>query len=143
MNSHFATAHSLTATGRPQNLAEAVEHARHPRNRATVKLAPHRDELLRLRRAGQSVETLALALSALDVQISREALRTWLNREMGHAPRKRTKRRQASLSAARLMTPPTADGAATASTSEIGGGTSQRSPLLDDAGLSSGARSAR
>lgn len=51
----------------------------------------HRDELLRLRRAGDSVEVLAIALRGLGVDISAEALRLWLNRELGHKPVRRRK----------------------------------------------------
>jgi hypothetical protein len=62
--------------------------ARHPRQPKTAQLEPHREELLRLRSDGDSVEVLAIALRGLGVEISAEALRLWLNR---HLPRKRAK----------------------------------------------------
>jgi hypothetical protein len=69
-------------------LAAKVRHVRQPK---TAQLEPHREELLRLRRAGDSVEVLATALRGLDVEISAEALRLWLNRELGHKPSRRRK----------------------------------------------------
>ena len=71
---------SPLATQLPRTLADAVVQVRHPRNRATAQLAPHRDELLRLRQTGESIETLALALRAFDVPIGKETLRRWLAR---------------------------------------------------------------
>ena len=60
----------------------------------TALLEPHREELLRLRRDGDSVEVLATALRGLGVEISGEALRLWLNRELGRKPIKRRTVRQ-------------------------------------------------
>jgi transposase len=73
-------------------LAQAVEQVRHPRNHATVRLTPHREELLRLHRAGDSPETLALGLRLLGIEIGRETMRRWLDRELGRKPAKRRKR---------------------------------------------------
>ncbi|MBP6506422.1 MAG: hypothetical protein KA257_02555 [Opitutaceae bacterium] len=66
---------------------------RWPRNRATIKLASQRDELLRLRQAGESVGTLIGALRELGIDIGHETLRQWLNRELGRRPVKRKKAR--------------------------------------------------
>ena len=71
--------------------SDAVAQVRHPRNHATAQLAPHRDELLKLRAAGESIEALALALRAFDVAIGKETLRRWLARELGHKPTRRKK----------------------------------------------------
>jgi len=84
--------HSPLTTPRPTTLAEAVAQSRYPRNRATVKLAPHRDELLRLRQAGESVETLAAGLRLMEIEIGRETLRRWLDRELGRVPARRKRR---------------------------------------------------
>ena len=75
----------------PPTLAELVAKARHLKQPKTAQLEPHREELLRLRRAGDSVEVLAIALRGLGVDISPEALRLWLNRELGHKPVRRRK----------------------------------------------------
>ena len=56
-----------------------------------MQLEPHREELLRLRRAGESVAVLCTGLRGLGVEISDEALRQWLNRELGHKPTRRRK----------------------------------------------------
>jgi len=72
---------------------ELAAKARRERERKTAQLEAHRDELLRLRRDGDSVEVLATALRGLGVAISDEALRLWLNRELGHMPIKRRKTR--------------------------------------------------
>lgn len=85
---------SLFTASPPRTLAEAVTRVRHPRNRATAQLAPHRDELLRLRAAGESIETLAIALAELGVRVGKETLRCWMARETGAAPRRRRKRAQ-------------------------------------------------
>ena len=90
-------AHSPLITPRLTTLAQAVERVRHPRNHATVKLTPHREELLRLHQAGDSPETLALGLRLLGIEIGRETMRRWLNRELGRKPAKR--RRQAAKAA--------------------------------------------
>lgn len=89
MHSHFTPALRLT-------LAEAVARARHPRNRATVNLAPHRDELLRLAQEGESVGSLAGGLRELGIQIGHETLRLWLIRESGRKPAKRKRRAEAT-----------------------------------------------
>ena len=57
----------------------------------TAQLEPHREELMRLRRDGDSVEVIAVALRGLGVEISAEALRQWLNRELGHKTIRRRK----------------------------------------------------
>lgn len=81
--------HSLFTITPPRTLADAVAQVRHPRNHATAQLAPHRDELLKLRAAGESIETLALALRTFDVMIGKETLRRWLAHELGDKPAKR------------------------------------------------------
>lgn len=83
--------HHPLAPIRPASLAEAVERARHPRNPATVQLQAHRDELLRLRRAGESVETLVGAMRLMGIEIGRETMRRWLQREFGRRPAGRRK----------------------------------------------------
>jgi hypothetical protein len=88
---HLPPNRSLFTTPPPRTLTDAVTQVRHPRNHATAQLAPHRDELLKLRAAGESIETLALALRAFDVAIGKETLRRWLARELGHKPTKRKK----------------------------------------------------
>lgn len=85
-------AYSPLTPPRPTTLAQAVEQVRHPRNHATAKLTPHREELLRLHRAGDSPETLALGLRLLGIEIGRETMRRWLDRELGRKPAKRRKR---------------------------------------------------
>lgn len=84
------------ATPPPRSLAEAVTQVRHPRNHATAQLAPHREELLKLRQAGESIETLALALRAFDVMIGKETLRRWLASELGIAPKRKARRRRST-----------------------------------------------
>ena len=84
-------AHHDIAPTPPPTLAELVAKARHLKQPKTAQLEPHREELLRLRRAGDSVEVLAIALRGLGVDISPEALRLWLNRELGHTPVRRRK----------------------------------------------------
>ena len=84
-------AHHDTAPTPPPTLAELAAKARHVKQPKTAQLEPHREELLRLRRAGDSVEVLAIALRGLGVDISPEALRLWLNRELGHKPVRRRK----------------------------------------------------
>jgi hypothetical protein len=84
-------AHHDIAPTPPPTLAELVAKARHPKQPKTGQLEAHREELLRLRRAGDSVEVLALALRGLGVDISPEALRLWLNRELGSKPVRRHK----------------------------------------------------
>lgn len=84
-------AHHDIAPTPPPTLAELVAKARHPKQPKTAQLEAHREELLRLRRAGDSVEVLAIALRGLGVDISAEALRLWLNRELGHKPVRRRK----------------------------------------------------
>ena len=74
-------------------LAELVAQARWPRRSIALALAPHREELLRLRREGASVEALAAGLRGLDVRVSDESLRLWLNQKLGHKPARRRKPR--------------------------------------------------
>lgn len=88
---------------RPSNLAEAVERARHPRNHATAKLKSHRDELLRMRQAGESVESLVGGLHLLGIEIGLETLRRWLQQELGSKPAKRRKPK------AKAILPPSAE----------------------------------
>lgn len=84
-------AHHDIAPTPPPTLAELVAKARHPKQPKTGQLEAHREELLRLRRDGDSVEVLAMALRGLGVDISPEALRLWLNRELGQKPIRRRK----------------------------------------------------
>ena len=86
--------HSGLAPTAPPTLAEAVARARWPRNRATAQLALHREELLRLRQAGESVGSLVGGLRAMGVEIAHETLRLWLNRELGRTPAKRHRRQK-------------------------------------------------
>lgn len=88
---HLPPDRSPFATPPPRTLADAVTQMRHPRNHATARLAPHRDELLKLRAAGESIEALALALRAFDVMIGKETLRRWLACELGHKSTRRRK----------------------------------------------------
>lgn len=90
--------HSPLATPRPTTLSQAVAQARHPRNRATAQLEPHREELLRLAQAGESAETLATGLRLIGIKIGRETMRRWLQRELGRpsAKRRRGKGRRAA-----------------------------------------------
>lgn len=87
--------HHLLSPTRPATLAQAVDQARFPRNHATARLTPHREELLRLRQAGESVETLTAGLRLIGIEIGRETMRRWLQRELGQKPaRRRTPHRQ-------------------------------------------------
>lgn len=79
---------------RPLTLAEAVERARWPRNHATARLEPHREEVLRLRQGGASIESLVGGLRLLGIEVGRETIRLWLNRELGHKPAKQRKPRE-------------------------------------------------
>ncbi len=96
--------HPITTAPR-LTLAEAVERVRWPRNRATVKLAPHREELIRLRQEGMSVGALMGGLRELGVEIGHETLRVWLRREAGHAPAKRRKGKSRHAAEVKLHTP--------------------------------------
>ena len=89
MTPSLPLAHHDIAPKPPPTLAELVAKARHPKQPKTAQLEAHREELLRLRRDGDSVEVLAIALRGLGVEISSEALRLWLNRQL---PRRRTRR---------------------------------------------------
>jgi hypothetical protein len=80
----------------PRTLADAVTQVRHPRNHATAQLAPHRDELIKLRQTGESIETLAHALRAFDVMIGKETLRRWFAQELGIAPKRKSRRRRST-----------------------------------------------
>lgn len=93
---HLPPNRSPFTTPSPRTLADAVTQVRHPRNHATAQLAPHRDELLKLRAAGESIETLALALRAFDVAIGKETLRRWLARETGVVPKRKARRKRAA-----------------------------------------------
>ncbi len=84
---------------------------RRERQPKTAQLDAHREELLRLRREGDSVEVLATALRGLGVEISAEALRLWLNRQLGHKP---IRRRKVRLRFDRTVTEPSPVGGATA-----------------------------
>jgi hypothetical protein len=88
-------------------LAELVAQARWPRRSIALALAPHREELLRLRREGASVEALAKGLRGLEVRVSDEALRLWLNRELGHKPPRRRRPRWQPNIAVPLLNAPT------------------------------------
>ena len=83
--------HSLFATVRPTTLTQAVAQARHPRNHATAQLESHREELLRLRQAGESAESLVGGLRLMGIEIGRETMRRWLQQQLGTKPRKRRK----------------------------------------------------
>jgi hypothetical protein len=87
-------------------LAEAVARARWPRNHATAQLEPHRQELLRLRQGGASIESLVGGLRLLGVEVGRETIRLWLNRELGLKPAKRRKRREKAEPAIPVPTAP-------------------------------------
>lgn len=87
-------ANSPTTPPSPPTLAEAVAHARWPRNRATVRLEAQHAELLRLRQAGESVGSLVGGLRALGIEIGHETLRRWLNRELGNKPPRRRRRKK-------------------------------------------------
>ena len=86
--------HSPIATARPITLSQAVAQARHPRNRATAQLEPHREELLRLAQAGESAESLVGGLRLIGIEIGRETMRQWLQRELGRRPAKRSRRQK-------------------------------------------------
>jgi hypothetical protein len=89
-----------------------VATARHARQPKTDQLEPHREELLRLRRDGDSVEVLAIALRGLGVEISAEALRLWLNRQLPRRKARRSKTARAlSIHGPAAMTPPVEGGA--------------------------------
>ncbi len=85
-------AYSPLNTPRLITLAQAVEQVRHPRNHASVQLEPHRDELLRLAQAGESAESLVGGLRLIGIEIGRETMRRWLDRELGRKPARRRKR---------------------------------------------------
>jgi len=111
MTPSLPLAHHDIAPTPPPTLAELAAKARHPKQPKTAQLEAHREELLRLRRAGDSVEVLAMALRGLGVEISPEALRLWLNRELGSKPSRRRKVRfkptvVVHAGAAPAMTPP-------------------------------------
>jgi hypothetical protein len=59
-----------------------------------AQLAPQRDELLRLRQAGESVGSLVGGLRLIGIAIGHETLRLWLNRELKHTPPRRKKARR-------------------------------------------------
>ena|GEM_PF-1924703 len=86
--------HSPLATARPTTLTQAVAQARHPRNRATAQLEPHREELRRLAQAGESAESLVGGLRLIGIEIGRETMRRWLQRELGRRPTKRSRRQK-------------------------------------------------
>lgn len=86
--------HSPLATARPTTLSQAVAQARHPRNHATAQLEPHREELLRLAQAGESAESLVGGLRLIGIEIGRETMRQWLQRELGRRPAKRSRRQK-------------------------------------------------
>jgi len=81
--------HSPFTAPRPTTLTQAVAQARHPRNHATAQLEPHREELLRLAQAGDSAESLAGGLRLIGIEIGRETMRRWLQRQLGRRPAKR------------------------------------------------------
>jgi hypothetical protein len=83
-------------------LAEAVAQAHWPRDRATAQLEPHRDELLRLRQAGESVGSLVGGLRLMGVEVGHETLRLWLNRKLGRKPARRNKPRVVTASPAHV-----------------------------------------
>lgn len=86
--------HSPLATARPTTLTQAVAQARHPRNHATAQLEPHREELLRLAQAGESAESLVGGLRLIGIEVGRETMRRWLQRELGRRPAKRSRRQK-------------------------------------------------
>jgi hypothetical protein len=84
--------HTSPTTARPTTLAQAVAQARHPRNHATAQLEAHREELLRLSAAGESAESLVGGLRLIGIEIGRETMRRWLQRELGRRPAKRRRK---------------------------------------------------
>ena len=90
----------------PPTLAELVAQSRWPKNPKALSLEPHREELLRLRRAGESVAAICAGLRGLGTEISDEALRLWLNRQLGLKPMKRRKRRVKPVASDRTMESP-------------------------------------
>ena len=104
---------SPTPPARPLTLAEAVARARWPRNHATAQLEPHREELLRLRQGRASIESLVGGLRLLGVEVGRETIRLWLNRELGLKPMKRRKRRVKPAAADRTKASPGVGGTGT------------------------------
>lgn len=86
--------HSPLATARPTTLSQAVAQVRHPRNHATAQLEPHREELLRLAQAGESAESLVGGLRLIGIEIGRETMRRWLQRELGRRPAKQSLRQK-------------------------------------------------
>jgi len=121
MTPSLPPAHHEIAPNAPPTLAELVAKARHAKQPKTAQLAPHREELLRLRRAGDSVEVLAIALRGLGVDVSAEALRLWLNRELGHRPiRRRKVRFKPTIVAPVVPAPAAAPTPASAPTPAIG-----------------------
>jgi hypothetical protein len=111
MTTSLPHAHHEIAPGAPPTLAELVAKARHARQPKTAQLEPHREELLRLRRDGDSVEVLATALRGLGVEISAEALRLWLNRQLPRRKARRSKTaRVLSIHEPAAMPPPVEGG---------------------------------
>ena len=97
--------HSPFTTPRPTTLAQAVAQARHPRNHATAQLEPHREELLRLSRAGESAESLVGGLRLMGIEIGRETMRRWLQQQLG---KKLARRRRQSIRSVSESAPVTA-----------------------------------
>ncbi|MEY2878886.1 MAG: hypothetical protein RLZZ15_1266, partial [Verrucomicrobiota bacterium] len=111
MTTSLPHAHHEIAPGTQPTLAELVARARHTRQPKTAQLEPHREELLRLRRDGDSVEVLATALRGLGVEISAEALRLWLNRQLPRRKARRSKTaRVLSIHEPAAMPPPVEGG---------------------------------
>jgi hypothetical protein len=96
MMTHLPPNRSPFTTPPPPTLADVVTQVRHPRNHATAQLAPHCDELLKLRAAGESIETLALALRAFDVVIGKETLRRWFTHKLGIASKRKARRKRST-----------------------------------------------
>lgn len=106
--------HSPLPPIRPSSLAEAVDRARWPRNRATAHLEPHREELLRLRHAGESVGSLVGGLRLIGIEIGHETMRRWLSRELGQKPPRRKKARRLSAETGRVAEAPSGETTTTA-----------------------------